>query len=156
MLIYFLQKWKRKTKELKQQENHKNENSQEDTNRADINISMETEDRILCCLQKFENQKAFLDKETSLYRLSNQFECNTKYLSFVVKKHKNKSFTQYINDLRIQYVLDKLKTDPTFSKYKIYHLSEISGFSSQRAFTLAFINNTHMKPLEYIKKINNS
>ncbi|HFK5575377.1 TPA: AraC family transcriptional regulator, partial [Elizabethkingia anophelis] len=50
------------------------------------------------------------------------------------------------------YIIDKLKTDSNFSKYKIYYLSELSGFSSQRAFTTAFSNRTKMKPLEYIKK----
>ena len=147
VVIYFFLNYKKKSEKINSSQKEKKETLQ-----IDVNISTETEEKILYNLNEFEKQEAFVDKETSLYSVANKFQCNTKYLSLVIKRHKNKSFVQYINDLRIQYVINKLKTDPNFSKFKIYYLAELSGFSSQRAFTSAFTNNTQMKPLEYIKK----
>ncbi|MCT4185318.1 tetratricopeptide repeat protein [Elizabethkingia anophelis] len=146
LVVYFLTISKKKIKEVIP------EKKEETRQLSDHNISKETEDRILKNLEEFENNKTFIAKDISLFSVANQFQTNTKYLSIVLKKNKNKVFTQYINDLRIQYIIDKLKTDSNFSKYKIYYLSELSGFSSQRAFTTAFSNRTKMKPLEYIKK----
>lgn len=131
-------------------------NNQEEPKSTEFNISPEMEDKILYNLNKFEKKEGFIDQAVSLSSMSNDFQCNTKYLSLVIKRHKNKSFVQYINDLRIEYLLDKLKTDSNYSKFKIYYLSELCGFSTQRAFTLAFINKTNMKPLEYIKKYHNN
>ncbi|WP_407532021.1 tetratricopeptide repeat protein [Elizabethkingia meningoseptica] len=145
--IYFFLIYKKKSEKINNPQEEKKETLQ-----TDINISTETEEKILYHLNEFEKQEAFIDKEISLYSLANKFQCNTKYLSLVIKRHKNKSFVQYINDLRIQYVINKLNTDTNFSKFKIYYLAELSGFSSQRAFASAFFNNTQMKPLEYIKK----
>jgi len=146
-VIYFFLIYKKKSEKINNPQEEKKETLQ-----TDINISTETEEKILYHLNEFEKQEAFIDKEISLYSLANKFQCNTKYLSLVIKRHKNKSFVQYINDLRIQYVINKLNTDTKFSKFKIYYLAELSGFSSQRAFASAFFNNTQMKPLEYIKK----
>lgn len=147
VVIYFFLIYKKKSEKINSPQEEKKEPLQ-----IDVNISTETEEKILYNLNEFEKREAFIDKETSLYSVANKFQCNTKYLSLVIKRHKNKSFVQYVNDLRIQYIINKLRTEPNFSKFKIYYLAELSGFSSQRAFTSAFINNTQMKPLEYIKK----
>ncbi|MDV4073395.1 hypothetical protein CMT45_16930 [Elizabethkingia anophelis] len=147
-IVYLLIIKNKKATTSKRTQKKKEENLQFDS----FNISKETVDRILNSLEEFENNNAFIIKDISIFSIANQFQTNTKYLSTIIKRYKNKTFTQYINDLRIQYIISKLKTDPNFSKYKIYYLSELSGFSSQRAFTIAFVNNTNMKPLEYIKK----
>ncbi|MFC4686807.1 helix-turn-helix domain-containing protein [Epilithonimonas pallida] len=119
----------------------------------DININKETENHILNKLAEFEAEKKFLDKEISLYVLSNQFQCNSKYLSVVIKNHKSKSFTRYLNDLRIEFLVDELNNTRHFKNYKINHLADMVGFASYNAFIKAFHVYTNEKPSDYINKL---
>lgn len=119
----------------------------------DIKISPETEEHILNGLKTFEESLDFNNKNISRYNLSNAFNVNTKYLSAVIKKHKKFNFNQYINHLRINYMVDKLKNDPQYRKYKINHLAEITGYSSHSAFSLEFKKITGIHPSAFIKAL---
>lgn len=121
----------------------------------EINISKETEIQILNKLAEFETEKLFLDKDISLYVLANQFQCNSKYLSIVIKNHKNKTFTRYLNDLRIEFLVSELNNTRHFKNYKINHLADMAGFSSYNAFIKAFQVYTSEKPSDYINKLKN-
>ncbi len=69
----------------------------------------------------------------------------------MVKKHKADNFNLYINQLRVNHVVKQLEDDECFIKYKISHLSEISGYSSPAAFTRAFSKIIGVIPSTYIK-----
>jgi len=120
---------------------------------ADVKISLETEEHILSGLKAFEENFDFNSKNISRYNLSNTLNVNTKYLSAVIKKHKNFNFNQYINHLRINYIINKLKSEPQYRKYKINHLAEITGYSSHSAFSLEFKKITGMHPSAFIKAL---
>lgn len=111
----------------------------------------ETEAHILKSLKKFERTKCFLDKKTSLTSVSAQIEVNNRYLSYVIKKHKQKDFSSYINELRINHIVDCLKNKPDYLKYKISYLAEQSGFSSHTRFTLTFKKVTGIAPSTFIQ-----
>ena len=121
----------------------------------EININKETENLILKKMVEFEAEKGFLDKDISLYVLSNQFQCNSKYLSIIIKTHKTKSFTRYVNDLRIEFLVYELNNTRNFKNYKINHLADVAGFASYNAFIKAFQNYTNEKPSDYINKLKN-
>lgn len=114
-------------------------------------INADTEKEILNGLAQFENKTQFNEKGITLGKLSTQLNTNVKYLSHVVKKHKADNFNLYINQLRVNHVVKQLKDDECFIKYKISHLSEISGYSSPAAFTRAFSEITGVIPSTYIK-----
>lgn len=122
---------------------------------VDLKISSGTEQNILSQLKNFEENKEYTSSAVTLYYLANKFNCNTKYLSATIKKYKNKSFSQYINDLRLEYILNELKTNPKVRTYKISHLAEMAGFASHAAFTTAFVAFTNEKPSVYIKNLGN-
>ncbi|WP_026450343.1 helix-turn-helix domain-containing protein [Aequorivita capsosiphonis] len=117
-----------------------------------IVISDKTEEEILQKLKNFENSELFLDKQMRVATLAKQLDTNTRYLSTIINSAKNKTFNNYINSLRIQYILDKLQTDPKYHSYKISYLAEESGFASQSSFTTAFKDVTGFTPSAYIKK----
>ena len=87
----------------------------------------------------------------SLSVLAGLLETNTKYLSYVINNHKKKSFQHYINGLRIQYIIQKLRNDPVYRQYKIAVLSEESGFSSPNKFSMVFKKFTEITPSQFIK-----
>lgn len=116
-----------------------------------FSIPQETEQRLLQQLENFENSVLYTQKNMSLSVLAGLLETNTKYLSYVINNHKKKSFQHYINGLRIQYIIQKLKNDPVYRQYKIAVLSEESGFSSPNKFSMVFKKFTEITPSQFIK-----
>lgn len=113
-------------------------------------VPQEMEEKLLEKLNNFENTTDFTKQETSLSRLALQFETNTKYLSEVVNSHKQKNFNSYINELRVNYIIDKLKRDPAYLQYKISYLAEDSGFASHSLFATVFKSVTGIPPTTFI------
>lgn len=119
------------------------------------NVPKEAEELLIAKLSGFENSLDFTSKDISLSRLALQFETNTKYLSKVVNTHKKKNFNVYINELRINYIIEKLNNDPTYLQYKISYLAEASGFSSHSIFTTVFKSVTGISPTTFISILRN-
>lgn len=121
--------------------------------KTDINISQDIIDTILKALTNFEKNNDFLDSKVSLNHLAKSIHTNSNYLSKVINHYKNKSFSNYINDLRIKYTIDKLKNDSQFKKYSIKGISEEVGFKNAESFSKAFEKNTALKPSYFIKEL---
>lgn len=119
-------------------------------------IPKEKETDILDKLNRFEESKKYLDNNMSLAILSAQLGTNTKYLSEIINKYKDKNFNSYINELRIAYVIHLLSTDRSYHQYKISYIAEICGFTTHSAFTNVFKSVTGFSPHEYIQNLKNS
>ncbi len=115
-----------------------------------LNIPKETEEALIQKLNQFENSKQFTKQDMSLALLASSFDTNTKYLSEIINTHKNKNFNSYINELRINYIIDKLKNNNTYLQYKISYLAEESGFSSHSSFATVFKTVTGIPPTVFI------
>lgn len=59
----------------------------------------------------------------------------------------------YINSLRINYILEKLNSDPKYLQYSISYLAGETGFSTHSKFSQVFKNVVGMNPSEYIKQL---
>lgn len=115
--------------------------------------SIKTLDEILTHLDHFENNLDFLNSDISLNQLATLWNTNRSYLSTLINKYKGKGFTDYVNQLRIEYLLKNLEEDPNWKKYKIAYLAELLGFSSSRSFSNAFLKATGISPSFYIQKL---
>lgn len=113
-------------------------------------IPTETEQQILSRLKKFEASVKFTNKEMSLAMLAASLDTNTKYLSEVINRHYHDNFNTYINKLRINYIMDKLKSEPAYLNYKISYLAAESGFSSHSSFATIFKSITGIAPTTFI------
>ncbi|WP_416370339.1 helix-turn-helix domain-containing protein [Tenacibaculum ovolyticum] len=78
---------------------------------------------------------------------------NTNYLSKVINQHKNTTFSNYINRLRIDYIVEKLKTDSLLRKYTIKTIANEAGFKNTESFSKAFYKFTEIKPSYFIKEL---
>jgi len=116
-----------------------------------IMMTSETEQKLLTKLKKFEKSNLFNNKNISLPYLAGHFETNTKYLSYVINTYKKKDFNNYINELRINYIIEKLKNDPQYRNYKMASLADEVGFSSHSKFTTVFKKVTSLSPSLFIK-----
>ncbi len=116
-------------------------------------ISESKEKEILDQLILFERNKDFLDKKISIALMASALNTNTKYLTYILKKHRSKNFVEYINSIRINYIVKELYNNSELQKYKISHLAELSGFSSHSRFTQVFKKETNMHPSDFITKL---
>ncbi|WP_299883901.1 helix-turn-helix domain-containing protein [uncultured Lacinutrix sp.] len=118
-------------------------------------ISIEIKTQILEGLEKLETQEYFLNKDCNSYNVAKKIKTNTSYLSKVVNSHYQKNFNTYINDLRINYAVLKLKDDAKFRRYSIQSIAEELGYKSSDSFTKYFKKHTGLNPSFFIKQLNN-
>ncbi len=104
-------------------------------------------------LDEFEKQQKFLSSEITLHSLAKTFETNSKYLSQFINQQKEQSFNNYLNRLRINFTIEKLKTDARFRKYSIKAIANEVGFNTPESFSKAFYKNTKIKPSYFIKEL---
>lgn len=74
---------------------------------------------------------------------------NPKYFSRVFKKEMNITFTEYINQLRVQYACRLLET----TNYPVYRISSECGFSDPSYFNRVFCTQMNRTPQTYRKNI---
>ena len=84
-------------------------------------------------------------------RVSELLDTNRTYLSQVINEAYGKSFTQYINDLRINEAIRRLD-DPT-NQRALRLICQDLGFNSQTTFNTQFQSRTGMTPAQYRKKV---
>lgn len=104
-------------------------------------------------LERFENDKLFLDNKLNLDILSKELNTNRAYLSKLINELKGQTFPQYLNDLRIKYVINELKTSKNLQKLTIAAIAEEVGFNNTESFTTAFKKNTGTLPSYFIKAL---
>ena len=121
-----------------------------------MKITKEKEQEILKSLNSFEKGKQFTQKNFSLSKLGIILNTNTKYVNYILKKYKNESYPEYINRLRIEYIIQRLNNEPEMSNYKIGHIAQLAGYSSVSNFLLNFKKITHQLPSEYLEKLRNT
>lgn len=118
-------------------------------------IPEKTENLILSKLNIFENSKDVTDPHLSLAVLAKRLDTNSKYLSEIINKHKEKNFNNYLNELRVKYIVDKLENNPEYLQYKTSYLAEEAGFASRTTFTTIFKNVTGTSPSQFIDQLKN-
>lgn len=118
-----------------------------------IEIPIEVVNDILNQLNDFEMNQLFLQQTLTLAQLAKSFKTNSAYLSKIINSQKGTNFSNYINQLRINYLLSLLTNSDKFHEHSIRDLAELGGFSSSRQFSNAFFQATNSRPLDYIKQM---
>ena len=96
------------------------------------------------------NKKLFLQEDLSLSTLAEQLETTPHRLSEVLNHHFNKSFYEYVNDLRVQYAADLLVSDLKRSITDVYFSA---GFTTKSTFYGHFKKAFDCTPSEYRKQV---
>ncbi len=108
---------------------------------------------VLNKLTVFENELGFLEAELSLNKIAKRFGTNSKYLSQIVNTYKENSFNHYINELRINQSIIRLKTDSKFRNYTIKAIAREAGFNNTDTFSKAFYKQNGIHPSYFIKEL---
>ncbi|KZS39860.1 hypothetical protein AWE51_09450 [Aquimarina aggregata] len=118
-----------------------------------IGISEDIVNSILKNLEEFEREQGFIEANITTSSLASQFKTNSKYLSKVINTYKRKSFIHYTNDLRIDFIIDKLKNENKYRLYTIKALASEAGFNTTEAFSKSFYKKTGIYPSYFIKQL---
>ncbi|MDY8138769.1 helix-turn-helix domain-containing protein [Aquimarina sp. 2201CG5-10] len=118
-----------------------------------LDISDEVITRTLSLLDKFEEELGFLNANLTLQQLARKVNSNSKYLSRIIKMYKEESFYGYIQNLRINQVLNRLKNDTKFREFTIDAIAKESGYNQRESFSKAFEKVTGVRPSYFIKEL---
>lgn len=119
----------------------------------ELEIAQETVDKILHLLEKWEMSKRFLEPDITQTTLAVYLETNTRYVSDIILNYRGKKFNEYINDLKVDYVVEELKADKLKRMYTHDALAKEAGFSTTRRFVQAFRARTGLSPNFFSEKI---
>jgi len=120
-----------------------------------IGISEQVVKGILVELEKFESSNGFTNRKCTLPSLAKNINTNTAHLSKVINVVRGTNFPNYLNNLRIDYAIDKLSHDKQFRLYTIQAIAESCGFNTAQSFTNAFRRKTKLYPAYFIKRLKN-
>ena len=118
-----------------------------------IEIAPEIIEGIIYKLKKFGEEQEFLKNDITLAKVAKKFKTNSSYLSKVINSHKKQNFANYVNDLRIEFCIEKLKTDSKFRRYSIKSIAQEIGFNNIQSFSSAFQKRMDQNPSDYIQNI---
>lgn len=116
----------------------------------DINMSKETEQRLLRDINQYEEDLYFLDKNISLSSMARALNTNQRYVSYIIRKYRKKDFYSYIQSCRIQFIINRIKADSSLLDYKLAHLADMSGFTNLSKFSIAFKAETGLPPSAFV------
>lgn len=128
----------------------------ENETEKELGVNPETAAAILSQLEKFEKNQKFLDSELTINKLSSQFDSNVRYVSKVITHYKHKKYIDYVNDLRVDYVINLIKQENKYRNYTLQALAEEAGFKTSQHFTKAFLSRTGISATFFIKQIKKS
>lgn len=155
LLIYKHFKHKKDIKKFKvlmSKSQIKNEKEQQTNNK--ITINDEVVEVLIAKLKEFERDHGYLNANVSRDTLAKQMDTNLAYLSKVINYYTGKTFKNYINDLRIDYTIERLKSkEDVFRKWSINAIAKEVGFKNTEPFSKAFYKKAGIKPSFFIKNL---
>ncbi|MEN5058393.1 helix-turn-helix domain-containing protein [Sphingobacterium kitahiroshimense] len=127
--------------------------SKEDSKRADILISKVTEDRLIEEFEKVKEEQFFLKKGISIKDLAKMLGTNQRYVSYILNKHTGMDFNNFVQQSRVDYLIESIEEDPEMLNVKFSVLADKAGFSSMSKFSTVFKSVKGVPPSEYFHRL---
>ncbi len=124
-------------------------------NREELDIPQDVVQHVLEKLHVFENSDQFSKKHYTLNSLAKEFNTNSAYLSKIINVYKNINFSNYLNNLRVDFAVNELTVNKSLRSYTIKAIAEEVGFKNAQSFSSAFHKRTGIYPSYFIKQLNN-
>lgn len=98
-------------------------------------------------------EKPYLDRELTIFDLSDQLKIPRHILSEVINEHMGMNFYNLVNEYRVNEVKERMKSDD-MKQLTILGIAYDSGFNSKSSFNTIFKEKTHQTPSEYLDELN--
>lgn len=96
----------------------------------------------------FQKDKPYLEPKLDLNQLSKQLGISSNMLSFVINKGFEKNFNDFVNNYRINEVIEKMK-NPANVNFTLLSIAFDCGFNSKTTFNRVFKRVTQKSPKEF-------
>jgi AraC-like DNA-binding protein/tetratricopeptide (TPR) repeat protein len=117
-------------------------------------ISSEKEAEIIQKLLELEKKQYYLKSEFNQAFAAKKLSTNTAYLSQAINNYMKKTFSEYSNELRINFILKELSENKKIRGYTTQALAEMIGYKNGNSFARSFKEKTGVTPFQYIDKLN--
>ncbi len=123
--------------------------------KENVNLSIDEakENKIVEKLLALESKLEYLNADFTLPYVAKKIKTNTTYLSYVVNKRFGKSFGEYSNELKINYVINEMITNHMYRKYSTQAIAESVGFKNAVSFAKSFRKRTGVSPAQFASNI---
>ena len=116
-------------------------------------INPEVVETVIKNMHRFEQKKEFLQKDLTQVKLAMLLDTNTRYIPKIVLHATGKTTIDYMCDLKIEYLVEQLKTDSRVRNYTQKALGQEVGFGSTQNFARAFKSYTGMTSTLFIAEL---
>ena len=116
-------------------------------------LSKEMAQKIINQIDLFIKNEDYLKPNLNLEKSAKIFGTNPKYLSQYINHSMQTNFNSFVNDLRIEYAVKKIKEDENFRNKSIKTIALEIGFTNPDSFSKTFCKKTSKYPSVYIKEI---
>lgn len=103
-------------------------------------------------IEYFSTEKSYLEPGYTINDLSKALNIPVYQLSSFINQEYKKSFIQFLNDQRFEYLINMKKEDPDFNNYTIDYLGKKIGFNSRTSFVSFIKKRTGKTPSEFLKE----
>jgi AraC-like DNA-binding protein len=100
----------------------------------------------------FENEMPYLNKNLSIIQVAVALNMPIRELSYILNNHYNFRFTDFVNDYRIKYIINKIN-ESYLVEFTIESIGLEAGFSSKSGFYKSFKKLYITTPSEYFNKL---
>lgn len=104
-------------------------------------------------LAKLEHKEAYLKSDFKLAFVAKKLNTNTAYLSQYFNQVLQKSFSEYTQELRINFVLLKLSNSAQFRNFTLQAIAQEVGYKDATTFVKVFKKQTGLSPNYYIENL---
>ena len=153
LLYYQFSKRKKYKKRFEEIINHIDNTSKVNLDKNKIDVPENIVNDILIKLYEFEKNKKFISNKITLNSLAKKLDTNTNYLSKVINHYKNTSFSNYLNNLKIEYIIAEIKVNPLLRKFTLNAIAKEAGFNNTESFSKAFFKLKGIKPSYFMKEL---
>ncbi|GAA4273680.1 hypothetical protein GCM10022258_29740 [Aquimarina gracilis] len=112
---------------------------------SELKVSQVPDDLFVEVKNSIINNKLYLNPNLNLDFVAKKVDVSTSHLSKIINKNANQSFTDFINQLRVENAKTIL-LNPEYKNYTIEAIGYESGFNSKSNFYMAFKKETQKTP----------
>ena len=98
-------------------------------------------------------KKPYLDRDLTIYNLSDQLRISRHTLSEVINEHMGMNFYNLVNEYRVKEVKQRMKNED-YRQLTILAIAYDSGFNSKSSFNTIFKEKTGQTPSQYLAELN--
>jgi len=103
-------------------------------------------------LNIMKEKELYLEPELKLTNVAEEMNVPGHHISQVISKHTSSNFYHFINEYRVNSVIEQLKDDQ-HKEYTLLSIAFGSGFNSKTSFNTAFKKISGLTPSQFIKKM---